>query len=237
MQSSILIVEDEPLIAQQVTICLEEAGYLVQAIAPSFEAAIVQLETKLPDLVLIDIQLDGELDGIDLANEIRNRFQLPFVFLTANTLSATVARAKLTRPAGFIVKPFQPEDLSPSIEVALYNYGQYQAPSAPAKEQDSFFLKDKHEMKRVYYADIDFAEAADNYTVLHTKKGRFMLSQTLKSVEQKLIPFGFYRIHRSFVVNVSKIDCVRPTEVIVGEKVLATSSNARQGLLQFIHTW
>ncbi len=234
-QKLILIVEDELLIAQQLQFCLEDAGYAVAGVAVSFDEAVALLDTTKPHLVLIDINLEGALDGVDLANEIRNRYQVPFVYVTSNTDARTVARAKLTRPAGFIVKPFQPQDLQPSIEIALYNNAQQeQTPTNP--EQDSFFVKEKHEMQRVFYGEIDYAEAADNYTILHTGRKKIMLSQTLKSIEQKLRPFGFLRIHRSYVVNVSKINCVRPTEVLVGEVALSTSSNARSSLLKFIHT-
>ena len=234
-QKSILVVEDELLIAQQLVFCLEDAGYHVVGTAVSVAEALELLSQQRPDLVLLDIHLEGSLDGIDLANELRTRFQLPFVYITSNTDARTLARVKLTQPAGFIVKPFQPQDLEPSIEIALYNSIQReQAPSQPTTE--SFFVKDRHEMQRVFYGDIHYAEAADNYTILHTPRKKFMLSQTLKSIEQKLRPHGFLRIHRSYVVNVSKIDCVRPTEVLVGEKALATSSTARSSLLKFIHT-
>ena len=232
---SILVVEDEALIGQHLSLSLQDEGYRVIGVAGSFDEAIEMVEQERPDFALLDINLDGLLDGIDLAGELRRRFQLPFIFITSNTDSRTIARAKVTQPAGFIVKPFQTGDLRPSIEIALYNAKQPQA-ATKGMENESFFIKDKNEMKRVYYAEIDFAEAADNYTILHTPQKKYMLSQTLKVIEQKLSPFGFLRIHRSYLVNVSKIDCVRPTEVIVGEKALSTSANARGELMKFIRT-
>ncbi len=231
----ILIVEDELLIAEHLAACLEDDGYVVGGIATSFEEAIELIVVQTPDLVLLDINLEGDLDGIDLANELRHKFQIPHLFVTSNTDDRTIARAKLTNPKGYLVKPFQPQDLRPGIEIALYN--SRQRPIVESKESDSFFIKEKHEMKRVFYHDIEYAEAADNYTILHTSEKKYMLSQTLKAVEQKLIPHGFLRVHRSYVANIHKINCVRPTEVLVNHTPVPTSNNARQELLKYINTF
>ncbi len=232
---SILIVEDEVLIGKHLAICLEDEGYRVHGIVSSFEEATTQLKKELPSLVLLDINLGGLLDGIDLAGELRHQYQVPFIFITSNTDARTVSRAKLTEPAGFIVKPFQANDLRPSIEIALHRHQQQAAPIRE-NEQHSFFIKERHEMKRLYYAEIDYVEAADNYSIIHTPEHKHILSQTLKSMETKLVPFGFLRVHRSFLVNVSKINCVRPTEVIIGEKAVPISANSRSELMKFIRT-
>lgn len=235
----ILIVEDEALIADHLAACLMDEGYAVDAVLDSAEDALAHLQTHRPDLALLDIQLAGALDGIDLALAIQAGPQFPVVFLTSNTDPRTLARLQLSRPAGLIVKPFQAADLRPAIELALYAHrARTQAAPAPTSPgtEDAFFIKDKHEHHRVRYADILCAEALDNYTRIHLPGRRYLVSQTLKAVEEKLQGHGFFRIHRSWLVQVGQITCIRPTEVVVGELTLPTSAGARQELLKWVQT-
>lgn len=235
----ILIVEDEALIADHLAACLQADGYAIAGIKDEAEDALEFLQADSPDLILLDIQLAGALDGVDLAASVHATRKIPVVFLTSNTDARTLARVKLTHPAGFIVKPFQPSDLRPAIELALYaqQYRQESAAAIPPSEEDSFFIKEKQEMHRVYYRDILCAEALDNYTRIHLSGKRYTVSQTLKVLEEKLNGHGFFRIHRTWLVNVAKISCIRPTEVVVGEMTLPSSTNARSELLRFVQTF
>ena len=122
MRARLLIVEDEGIVALNIQTRLEGLGYSVVASVSSGEEAIeVSGETR-PDLILMDIKLDGKVDGIEAAAEIRRLFQLPVVYLTAYTNDETLNRAKLTEPYGYILKPFEARDLCTTIEVALYKY-------------------------------------------------------------------------------------------------------------------
>ena len=122
MRSKILIVEDEGVVAFNIQRKLTGLGYMVVANVPSGEEAIQAAEQHRPDLVLMDIKLEGEVDGIEAAAQIRSRFRIPVVYLTAFTNDETLNRAKLTEPYGYILKPFEAKDLCTSIEVALYKY-------------------------------------------------------------------------------------------------------------------
>ena len=238
MKKRILIVEDEALIADHLAACLESEGYIVQAIFDEAEAALAHLQLHRPDLILLDIQLAGALDGVDLAAAVLATSKVPIVYLTSNTDARTIARVKLTQPAGFIVKPFQPADLRPAIELALFSHERSATPrpQATAQQDDSFFIKDKHVLQRVYYKDILCAEAMDNYTRIHLADRKYMLSLTLKVVEEKLKEHGFFRIHRTWLVNVSRITCIRPTSVSIGEMEIPSSTTARAELLQYVET-
>ncbi len=121
-RAKILIVEDESIVAFNLQNRLEYLGYAVIGISPSGEGAIQIVARNRPDLVLMDIKLKGSIDGIEAAAQIRSRFQLPVVYLTAYTDEETLDRAKLTQPYGYILKPFEARDLCTTIEVALYNY-------------------------------------------------------------------------------------------------------------------
>ncbi|MBD2441576.1 ATP-binding protein [Nostoc sp. FACHB-110] len=115
----ILIVEDEQLVADDLRETLEHLGYIVPALVASGEEAITKAETLRPDLVLMDIRLEGKIDGIEASFAIQSRFNLPVVYLTANADRATLERAKASKPFGYIVKPFDERILATTIEIAL----------------------------------------------------------------------------------------------------------------------
>lgn len=126
----ILVVEDDVFIAQDISEQLESLGYHLAGLAYNAEEAYELLSEDLPDLVLLDVHLgDGE-DGINIAEKIRDTYQVPFIFLTSFSNKSVLDRAKPTHPMGYIVKPFNDSDLFTSIEIALYNYSQrWQPPS------------------------------------------------------------------------------------------------------------
>ncbi|OAI22843.1 MULTISPECIES: EAL domain-containing protein [Methylomonas] len=120
--SKILIVEDEGIIAMDIRRQLEGFGYQVVATAFSGGQAITLANQHKPDLVMMDIVLKGEMDGISAAQAIVESLRIPVIFLTAYSDSATLARAKATGAYGYLIKPFRPDELHASIEVALYKY-------------------------------------------------------------------------------------------------------------------
>lgn len=118
----ILIVEDDTLIAQELEIRLLDLGYAVVGMASSGKAAIALARECQPGLVLMDIILQGEMDGIEAAEEITRRMLIPVIYLTAFTDKETLQRAKITEPYGYIVKPFTERELQANIEMALYKH-------------------------------------------------------------------------------------------------------------------
>lgn len=118
----ILIVEDEVIVARDIEDMVKAQGYDALAIAYSGEAAIKKAEELKPDLVLMDILLKGEMDGIEAAEQIYNRFHIPIVYLTAYAEDKTIERAKLTEPFGYLLKPFEERELHTAIEIALYKH-------------------------------------------------------------------------------------------------------------------
>jgi len=122
MKKQIFIVEDERIVADDVRMSLERLGYGVSGIAYSGEEAIRIAENDHPDLILMDIVLEGEMDGIKATSIIRSRFNIPVVYLTAYADEKTLERAKITEPFGYILKPFEDNDLHTIIEIALYKH-------------------------------------------------------------------------------------------------------------------
>lgn len=121
-QTNVLIVEDEPLVAEDIACHLESLGFKVSAIAHSGEEAIEFLNNNSPDVALLDITLSEEKTGIDVANHINANNDIPFVFLTSHADRGTIEQVKGTRPGGYLVKPFDERDLLTSLEMAVSNH-------------------------------------------------------------------------------------------------------------------
>lgn len=119
-QATILVVEDEGIVAMDLQQRLSAMGYSVPAVAAYREEALRKAAEVRPDLVLMDIRLKGFVDGVEIAAKLTEMLDVPHVFLTAYSDPATLARAKVTEPLGYIVKPFDDETLRRTIEMALY---------------------------------------------------------------------------------------------------------------------
>ncbi|SDG08772.1 CheY chemotaxis protein or a CheY-like REC (receiver) domain [Methanolobus vulcani] len=118
----ILVVEDENIIGLNIKKKLKSFGYTVPAIVSTGEEAIKMAEITFPDLILMDVRLKGNMDGVEAAGEIRKNFDIPVVYLTAYSDDEVLEKAKKTEPYGYIVKPFKANDLKSNIEMALYRH-------------------------------------------------------------------------------------------------------------------
>ena len=121
-EERILIIEDEHIVAMGIKRMLKSLGYTIAGVASSGEDAISKAESTFPDLVLMDIMLKGDMNGIEAAKEIKVRFDVPVVYLTACSESKIVENAWKTGPMGYIVKPFDEKDLKKGIDVALHRH-------------------------------------------------------------------------------------------------------------------
>ncbi|MBF0545630.1 MAG: response regulator [Candidatus Riflebacteria bacterium] len=116
----IIIVEDEAIIALQIEKTLLKAGHSVLATYPSGEKTLAALETSQPDLILMDIRLQGKMDGIEAADRIRKLYDIPIVFLTAHSEGSTIESAMITEPYGYLLKPIDEIELQIALQIALY---------------------------------------------------------------------------------------------------------------------
>jgi len=120
---TILVVEDEQIVARDIHARLERQGYVVTAVVASGEEAVASVGEQRPDLVLMDIMLQGRMDGITAAERIREQYEVPVVYLTAYADERTLQRAKITEPFGYLLKPFEERELHITIQMALYKHG------------------------------------------------------------------------------------------------------------------
>ncbi|MDW3209348.1 MAG: LytTR family transcriptional regulator DNA-binding domain-containing protein [Reichenbachiella sp.] len=230
---SVLIVEDELIIANDLQDILESNNYHVIGIAKSYDLAINKLSTKQPDIVLLDIQIDGSKDGIDLANTIRNEYEIPFVFISSHTDRATLDRAKKSKPNGFLVKPFEDEDVFVAVEMALSNFSKEQNNNQDNQDftiNESLFIRQKNTAVKVAYDDILYASSDANYCTLYTDDKKFVMRSTLKELESKLNDKRFFRCHKSHLVNLKHLTAIN-SEVISIQNVELPVGREQQALL------
>ncbi|MEO1263955.1 MAG: response regulator transcription factor [Bacteroidota bacterium] len=131
----VLIVEDETLVAEDIALNLQNIDFEVAGIAYNSEKALDMLALRHPDAVLLDINIKGTMDGIQLAEIINEKYHLPFIYLTSYSDKATIERAKVTMPYGYIVKPFDERDLLTSLEMAVYRHAQTNKNTPPGLEK------------------------------------------------------------------------------------------------------
>lgn len=221
----IVVVEDEPLIADDIADRLEKHGYEVVGIADKAEEALRIIEKEKPDLALLDVNIEGNVDGIGLAAQLN----IPFVFLTSYYDQKTLDRAKLTNPSGYIVKPFKERDLIANLEMA-----KSRSSSQPKEKRppEKLFLRNGQEIVSVVTSDIIMAEAYDNYTYIYTENDKFLISHTLKSIEEKLLPFGFRRIHRSYLINFEKVSTISDKYVFLDQHKALIGKSYRKEFIE-----
>lgn len=215
MSVRIVVVEDESIVLKDITSSLGKLGYEVVGTASTGEKAIEIIKELNPDLVLLDIMLKGDLSGIDVSRFVSSELEIPVVFLTAYADSATFKDAKITDPYGYILKPFKEVDLHNTIEMALHKFKTIHTKidnevkkavySIESSTDDWVFVKNNSRLLKVNYDDFFYVEALKDYVILHTKAGKFTIHSTMKQIDSKLSPKYFVRLHRSYIINISKV--------------------------------
>ena len=240
----ILIVEDEMLIGANISLQLSNLGYEVSGIVPRGDEALIHIKQNKPDIILLDIQLKGKLDGIETAKLMQKDYHIPIIYLTANTDDAHFKRAKETNPSAFISKPFKKLDLKHAIELTINGIMKSKSKvtniddcSAPFVLSDSIFVKRNDRMVKILINDIYYFEADRNYCKIYSKNRECLLVTTLKDIDEKLPEENFLRIHRSYIVNLNHVDEVAGSHVVIHKKAIPMSKSLRSKLLERLQTF
>lgn len=233
------IVEDEMLIAQGIVSALTSFGYDVSEPAISYTEALGMIVSEQPDVLLLDIQLKGHKDGIDLAQKVKEEYNIPFIFLTANADTATVEKAKVLNPHAYLVKPFNKQELYTSIEVCLHNFAVANS-VLPLEDKGDYFLQDCMFIKQgqVYHkvklADIIYIESSDVYVNVHTPIGKMLIRNSLQSYLDSLNSSRFVRVHKSYVVNVDHIDSIGADSILIKNTEIPVGRTYREPLMKLL---
>lgn len=231
----ILIVEDEPIIADDLEFMLEEMGYKSMETAHSGDEALEKVQKNSFDLVLLDINLEGDKDGINVAEFLYENQICPFIFLTSLSDESTLARVKKTYPAAYLVKPIDEKDLRVNIELSLHSFVKDNHGS-DEKYPPIFYVKDKTKMSKIIASEIIYLEGSNNYTIIHTENKKYVLSQTLKNVQRSMNPTQFVRIHKSAIVNLEKIEEIEDAHVKIRSFRLPIGRTYRSDFLSKLNT-
>ncbi len=242
-KTKILIVEDEMIIAANISLQLTTLGYEVTGIIPRGEEALVHIEQHQPDILLLDINLKGNIDGIETAQIMQKTFNIPIIYLTANADEAHFDRAKASHPYAFISKPFKKLDLERAIELTINRVKSEKEQGKPIVEKtmpfilsDSIFVRHLEKMVRVDIKDILYIEAERNYCRIYSKLKEYLLVMTLKDLDEKLPQQHFIRVHRSFIINLSQIDEVATSHIVIAKKAIPVSKSLKEELLKRLQT-
>lgn len=243
---NILVVEDELLVAVDIEESLQSLGYLVQNTVDTGKGAIAEVEKNLPDLILMDINLKGEMTGIEAALKIMQNHNVPIIYLTANADLSTINQAKVALPYGYIIKPFTDKDLQTNIEIAIFKFENDMKLKMESEQFNTFFdLKDHaknqliiHGSKGLEKINIDqvyFLERSDDKTIIHLFDEEIVSDKNLEEVTTLFPKDNFIQVSQQFVINASKVFVVKYPEVIIADKMsVITIDEDRKNLLDNI---
>lgn len=244
---NVLVVEDESIVSKDIQYSLKKLGYNVVGAAATGEKAIDLAGEKQPDIILMDIMLKGEITGIEASAEIKEKYNIPIIFLTAYADENTLSKAKVTEPYAYIIKPFKEIDLHTSIEMALYKHGKelevlkerdmlYSV--VESKESTDFiFVKSKSRLIKLNTKDIYFIEALKDYVVINAASARYTIHSTMKDIEEKMPSENFLRVHRSYIVRLDKIAQIEAPNIILedNKKIIPIGGSYKDELYKRIN--
>ena len=246
----VLVVEDESIVSKDIQNSLVNLGYTVVGSAATGERAIELANEVKPDIVLMDIMLKGTMNGIEAADNIRKNLRIPIIFLTAYTDDATLSKAKITEPFGYIIKPFKEIDLHTNIEMAIYKHAKEVevlkemdllhsiVENKEVNNLDSIFIKANSKLIKINKTNIYYIEALKDYVVIHTKDTRYTIHSTMKDIEIKMGLEDFVSVHRSFIVRLDKIASIDFPNLFLEDekKMIPIGGSYREELTSRINT-
>ncbi|WP_207513108.1 LytR/AlgR family response regulator transcription factor [Longitalea luteola] len=243
----IMIVEDETIVAMDLSLRLQKEGYEVVGIASNSDDAIEIYTEHKPDLVLMDINIKGKKDGIETAAALKKIQEVPLIFLTAFSQNEYITRAKTVNPSAYLVKPFNNDSLHTSIQIAIHNFAVPGKPTHPqpvveakddtAKEtllffNNYFFVKHNYRFNKFSLDELLFAESDNNYIRLVTTKKKIALRLSLQYLADKFNHPALVRVHRGFIVNIRNIDSFNEEEIIIGPHQIPIGRNYKDDFLK-----
>jgi two-component system, LytTR family, response regulator LytT len=203
----ILIVEDELLIAEMLKETLADLNYVVLDVAKNYEQAFLSLN-KFPDInfIFLDINLSEDKTGFDIAQNINDNYNIPFIFLTSYSDKKTIQEAIAFKPEGYLIKPFIKSDLFIILEVYK---------SKNNLSERSIEIKEGHFLVKILHKDIILVKSENIYLEIKTIQRSYLIRNSLDKFLEQLNDNDFIKIHRSYVVNTKRIKAINRVQLIV----------------------
>lgn len=246
----VMIVEDESIVAMDLAAGLEHDGYRVTGIADNYDEAVKMFSSGQVDILLMDIHIHGDKDGVDTAAALMKIKQVPLIYLTAFTDPATIERVKNTKPSAFLTKPYNIDNVRIAIDLALHHFAEAKPAVATGKvlpmqttaekrtDKEHFlqlkeyiFIKQNYRFVKFKLSEVLFAEADNNYVNIHTQTQKFVLRLSLSDLLERLQFPRLIRIHRSFAVNLDEISSFDEQLIRIGQQEIPIGRNYRQDFM------
>ncbi|REE00461.1 LytR/AlgR family response regulator transcription factor [Marinoscillum furvescens] len=218
----ILVVDDEEAIGAMCSSLLNELGYAVVGIAASYDQAVRAIDEKQPDLVILDIDLGDSKNGIDLADHINETTKTPFLYLSSYADISTVSKAAKTIPQAYLIKPFTKEDLFTTIEIVRNKN----------KTDQTIQISSGTSTIKISANDVSLIKSDNNYIEIFENGKRHIVRSSLDAFLKEQEYDNFVRIHRSYAINLLKVDSFSRQHVIVGNHKCPISRSYKQELMQ-----
>ena len=247
MPLKVLIVEDEELFADRLEMLVDKLGYTHVGTADNATDATALTKEHHPELVLMDININGEYDGIELAERLQVYGTLPTIFITSLVDDRTFARAARSTPHGYLLKPFNELQLQRSIEIVARQLvaGELTTPApaaSPTARENAeelnldgdFFIKNRNVLEKVSVDDVLYLQADGHYCQVHTAEKKYLVHRPLSDLAAQLPAADFFPTHRSYLVNANRVTAIDLNNMIVqlGEKQAPISKRSREAVLE-----
>lgn len=243
----ILLIEDEFILSTDLSETLETEGYEVVFVADNGQDALDFYQNNEVDLVLCDINIHGDWDGIHTVEQLIAVKPVPIIYLTALSDTDTLERAKKTFPAAYIPKPYHITNLRMAIEMAINNFAiklqhltilRDEKSENASKEMilqvnDDIFIKQNYQFVKFPMSDVLFLEAENIYTNIVTLNKKYVIRQTITHVLERLPIKQLVRVHRSFAVNISKIESFNEHEITLGNYQIPLSRTFKDEFMKY----
>jgi DNA-binding LytR/AlgR family response regulator len=251
---SVLIVEDEIIVAADLQESLEQDGYTIAGIANNGLSALQIMKDNHVDLVLLDINIKGEWDGIETSQKLLEIKNVPYIYLTAYADDTTFQRAKETHPSAYLLKPFFLPSLRMAIEIAFNNFrhrmaGDISSESAEEIEmpkdndsrdfvlrlEDAIFIRQSGKHVKVKLTDIVYLVADSNHVHIHTESNHYVLRRSMQSLMDELHSSTIIRVHRSYAINTAFVEKIKDNQLFAGAVKVPLGRNYKAAFLEKVN--
>ncbi len=235
MKIKVLIVEDEVIVAEEIAADLTDYGFEITDIAISSEECLKSISLNLPQIILMDINIKGSKDGIETSTLINQHHNIPIIYLTANSDTKTLNRVLTTSPYGFISKPYNKKDLSLAIEIAFSKHNGKLIQTNNALTSDSLFVKNGDYYTKLNIDDINYIEADGSYSNIYVKDKKYTISTNLNHFQNNHNSPVFVRVHRSFIINIKKVEAFDKDSLIINSTTIPISKSYQKEIMKFFN--
>lgn len=239
---NILIVEDEALYANKLEMQLDKLGHNLVGVVDNSDDALNLVKTHHIDLILMDIFIEGQYDGVELAEMIQSKKDIAILYITSQQDNMSFKRASRTDPVGYLLKPFSDIQLQRSIELALSKIvpGEIEEANNNVEIQSnekSLFVRKKNQIFNINIIDLFYIKSDGRYCRLHTESEMFLVRSTMKEIIERLPKEIFAKSHRSYLININKVKSIDLDNdyVILKEMKVPLSRREKDKLMKILN--